>query len=108
MKLTELEPRWIINGQVFVFRCPHCRQTWLSCKNVVMSTHDQVELFQKAGLDPCGPRYAVVPMKAEVCWRLKGNDFASLTVEPSIDASSSGHWHGHINAGAIVGGEIAK
>lgn len=105
MKLTDLEPRWI-HDSVFVFRCPHCRKTWLSCKFVTMSTGDQIDLFRSADLDPCGPRYAVVPMNPDFAWTLKdGNrDFATMTVTPSINAEASGHWHGHITAGAIIGG----
>lgn len=103
MKLTDLEPRWL-SDSVFVFRCPHCRGTWLSCKTAPMTIHDQIELFQAAGLEPTGPRYGVVPMKAEYAWVVKdGNrDFATLTVTPSIDATASGHWHGVIADGVCA------
>lgn len=100
MKLTELEPRWL-NDHVFVFRCPHCRKTWISCKNVAMQIQEQIELFAGAGLDATGPRYATVPMRADCAWQISGKDFATLTVMPSIDASASGHWHGSITGGEI-------
>lgn len=101
MRLSELEPRWV-HENVFVFRCPHCRETWISCKNVAMGVGDQIELFQGAGLDPQGPKYAVVPMRADCAWTIEGRDFASMTVKPSIDASAAGHWHGHITNGEIT------
>lgn len=100
MKLSELEPRWL-SDNVFVFRCPHCRNTWLSCKNAVISTGDQIDMFQAADLDPTGPRYAVVPMRQDVIWQWDSRDFATMSVTPSIDASASGHWHGHITQGQI-------
>lgn len=101
MKLTDLEPRWVYKQKAFVFRCPHCRKTWLSCKRVPMSIGQQIEIFQAAGLDPQGPKYAVVPMREEVAWAISGDGFSTMTVKPSIDASGSGHWHGHITNGEI-------
>jgi hypothetical protein len=50
------------------------------------------------------PQYkgrVVVMTKEEVAWRFEGNDFATLTVTPSIDASNSGNWHGFITNGEI-------
>lgn len=100
MKLLDLEPRWV-HPNLFVFRCPHCRQTWLTCKNIVMGHKEQIEILQRADLDPTGPRYAAVPMKPETAWKIRGKDFSTMTITPSIDASASGHWHGHITAGRI-------
>lgn len=102
MKLTELEPRWV-HEHVFVFRCPHCRNTWLSCKTAAMSIKEQFEHFRAANLEPAGPKYAIVPMREECAWQLTdGNrDFATMTLSPSIDASASGHWHGYITNGEI-------
>ena len=101
MRLAELEPRWV-HANVFVFRCPHCREHWLSCKDVAMSIHDQFELFRAAGLDPAATHKPyVVPMKQEFSWQFSSRDFATMTVTPSIDASKSGHWHGHIQGGEI-------
>jgi hypothetical protein len=97
MKLTELEPRWI-HPNLFVFRCPHCRKDWLTCKNADMSDREQHDLYEKAfGEDwnmqvvPCAPKFA---------WGITG-DFETLNVSPSIDASNSGHWHGFITNGEI-------
>ncbi len=98
MRLTELEPRWL-SDNLFVFRCPHCRKTWLSCKNVPLSIEDQFTAFRAADLDPGGPRYAVVPMRAEFAWTITGREFETVTVTPSIDASRAGHWHGVITNG---------
>lgn len=102
MKLTDLEPHWL-SDHVFVFRCPHCRKTWLSCKTAPISIKEQFEIFRAADIEPAGPKYGVVPMGEKYTWKLKdGNrDFASMSVTPSIDASAAGHWHGHITKGEI-------
>lgn len=100
MKLTDLEPRWV-HENVFVFRCPHCQQTWLTCKNVVLGHREQIDILRAADLDPTGPRYAAVPMKPEAVWNINGRDFDTMSVHPSIDASAAGHWHGFITNGEI-------
>jgi hypothetical protein len=48
------------------------------------------------------------PARVDYAWQFAGNDFGSLTVTPSIHAGASGHWHGHITKGEIVGGEQMK
>jgi hypothetical protein len=66
-----------------------------------MSHKQQFDIFRTADLDPHGPRYAVVPMKEDVAWNIGGRDFESMSITPSIDASASGHWHGHVTNGEI-------
>jgi hypothetical protein len=34
-------------------------------------------------------------------WQRTGETFETLTLQPSIDASGAGHWHGYITAGEI-------
>lgn len=99
MRLAELEPRWI-HPNVFAFRCPHCRKEWLHCKNVVMSAKEQRLLFEATYGEDWN--LEVVPMKEGVRWKISGTDFATMTVQPSIDASPAGHWHGHITQGRIT------
>lgn len=109
MKLTELEPRWI-HPNLFIFRCPHCKTIFLSCKNVEMNQKEQRELFEKHFGDDWGR--LVVGDTPEQCWSISGTVprdpnaafIQNLTVTPSIDASKSGHWHGHITNGEIIGG----
>lgn len=109
MRLTELEPRWI-HRNVFVFLCPHCRKVMLACKNVEMSLKDQSKLFEKEfGKDW---NMMIVRADPDCSWAITGSTPADpraafigdLTVTPSVDASKSGHWHGHITNGEIVGG----
>lgn len=107
MKLTELEPRWI-HPNVFVFLCPHCRKWLLSCKNIQMSHEEQMNLFEKEFGEDWNTM--VIRTKPDASWSIAGRvpnrrdaAFAEdVTVTPSIDASASGHWHGHITNGEIV------
>jgi hypothetical protein len=112
MKLTDLQPRWV-HANLFVFLCPHCRKTWLTCKNVTMSRGEVWDILVKEfGDGDClSSPDIVVPPKASVAWTISGSQhigphplFESMTVAQSIDASESGHWHGHITNGEIVGG----
>jgi hypothetical protein len=102
MKLLELEPKWL-SPDVFSFKCPHCRETLLLCKRIELSFKDQVKLVNPTPEDDEDWPARFVPMKTECAWSITG-DFTSMTVTPSIDASASGHWHGHITNGEIVGG----
>jgi Family of unknown function (DUF6527) len=46
----------------------------------------------------------VILCKPETAWTISGQDFETMTVTPSLDASAAGHWHGFITAGNIKGG----
>lgn len=100
MNLTDLEPRWIYKNKVFAFRCPHCRKTWLTCKRSVMSSKEQRGIIGRAfGEDE---QHNVVACKPDTAWKMSDFDFATMTIKPSIDASASGHWHGHVTGGRIT------
>lgn len=99
MKLTELEPRWIYKAKVFAFRCPHCRNVWLTCKTVEMDHGKQFEIIEATFGDEIA-----IACKPSASWKASGLDFEKMTVTPSLDASAAGHWHGFITDGQIVGG----
>jgi hypothetical protein len=103
LRLIDLDPAWIdYKGErvAFVFRCPHCQAIWLSCTLRQMSISDQCEAFIDAlreDGDDC------VPCEQTCAWKMSGGpDLDSITITPSLDASKSGHWHGHITNGAIA------
>lgn len=102
MKLTDLQPRWTSVEGVFVFLCPHCRATWLTCKNRPMGYKEQGALYEKEFGSDWNEQ--VILARPDTAWTISSGDFAKMTVKPSLDASASGHWHGHITKGAIVGG----
>lgn len=111
MRLTDLMPRWV-HPNIFAFLCPHCRRVFLTCKNVAMDTWQQREIIWREllgwdGNDAHQPAFLVdfVGCKPEMAWTFQsGAPFETMTVTPSLDAGKSGHWHGHITAGEIVGG----
>lgn len=102
MRLLDLEPRWIYKNKIFTFKCPHCRRDWLTCKRVVMSHRQQREIAEAAFGDDISN---VVLCQDDCAWSFSSFDFATISVSPSLDASKSGNWHGHISSGMIVGGE---
>lgn len=122
MRLTDLDPRWLIeNGEKvgFVFKSPKDPKWWQTCffkgsrKFLVCGEpacyeadqwscpHSQVGLCKAAGVDEDW----VQGCKFGCAWTVHGPlDFATLTVTPSLDGSAGGLWHGHITNGVIVGG----
>lgn len=98
MRLIDLEPAWL-TPDVFIFRNPTGGKNWLTCKRVLMSRDEQYALIYEKN-----PQYAgstVVQTNPDCEWKFDGNDFNTLTVTPSIDASASGNWHGFITNGEI-------
>lgn len=85
MKLLDLKPRWYTDSNRerhgFTFLCPHCLSERLGCE------------FKASPM----PYIKAAPQ----LWAVTGEGFSDLTVTPSIDASSSGHWHGFITNGEV-------
>lgn len=100
MKLVDLSPRWIYKNKVFTFLCPHCKTTWLTCKRVVMGGKQQREIIETAFGEDIA--HEVVGCETPCAWSFSTFDFATMSVKPSLDASKSGHWHGHITNGEIT------
>lgn len=99
MRLTDLDPEWL-TPDMFLFRSPTGCGDLLTCKRVPMGRKEQCTTI-------CGfadGKYrgeTVVCTVPEMAWTFEGNDFSTLTVMPSIDASASGNWHGFIANGEI-------
>lgn len=97
MKLTELNPRWFVNCDGgprigLTFDCPHCREQRLA----INFHHRGHEAIEDAAI------LAAHPGGIGNIWTLDGSDdFATLTITPSVDASKYGHWHGFITSGEI-------
>ena len=104
MRLADLDPKWFqVDGQRagVTFLCPHCRKTRVGAKSVSMPMREQMRVFANDFPNNDGE---IVPMKQDFAWTITGDNWENLTVSPSIDASASGHWHGHVTNGKIVGG----
>ena len=102
IKLTDLNPRWVqYGGQKLgiIFDCPHCRQIRLS----VAFHHDFFEINRTFELD-IEDRFILAVNPTTKIWtetNPEPDTFDNLTLTPSIDCSSSGHWHGFIADGLI-------
>ncbi len=98
MRLVDLEPHWygLEDGGPIVgltFLCPHCRNVRIG---VAFHHHGKAILEDQYILARHGAN------DTQHIWDLQGpDDFATLTLTPSIDASQSGHWHGYITNGEI-------
>ena len=115
MKLTDLDPRWLLlDGKRvgFIFRSPTKPMWWQSCLFQPTKHGDQKALFN-AALDVQGTNreyaFSTVQGCNESCgWSPSPTPdeatFETINVTPSIDGSAGGLWHGYITNGQIVGG----
>lgn len=98
MKLTDLDPRYYTareNSQPIgiTFECP-CKPDCPS--RLAVAIHMDGTNFDP---DPSNPQQFEA---GETIWTVaSGDSFENLSLTPSIDASSSGHWHGLITEGEI-------
>ena len=99
MKLADLDPKWLIKDGKrvgFTFVSPTNPKWRQSCFVVMMPTRDQWDLFGDDEVQGCRPDFA---------WKITGgieaSSFETMTVEPSIDGSPGGLWHGRITKGEI-------
>jgi len=95
VKLKDLEPRYFgldDTGRTvgLTFLCPHCLKERLGV------------FFHERGQEAVQDSYikAHSPGTNHI-WTKTGMSFDNLTLEPSIDASATGHWHGFILNGEI-------
>lgn len=117
MKLTDLDPRWVAIGRWdsadgtqhyydtpprrggITFNCPVHTEKCVHCGQFLPQTHRLCVFF-------ANPVDGLPPQVAEHLWQRAGDDFETLTLSPSIDASQ--HvvdgvicWHGFITNGEI-------
>ena len=109
MRLTDLDPRWLErDGRRvgFTFLCPCCQKNRLLVITAPTSFKEQVSLMHAAMRtvpeDEHDWPIDWVPMNKNAKWSLSNmDDFVTMTVRPSVDASASGNWHGFITNGEI-------
>jgi hypothetical protein len=123
LRLVDLKPKWMrLDGEAvaIIFLCPRCVSrgngcsgkglTWLTCTFAALGNREQRELIEATILrEPADfaatgiEEHDVVGCK-RLAWKRTSKLLETMSVTPSLDASKSGHWHGHIKGGAIVGG----
>ena len=111
MRLIDLNPRWFglppAIRQGITFDCPHCRTTRLAVPFVnPIDGSAPISLEPKILWPLLQPRPDAAPGQVTVPpgfhWTRTGDTFDVLTLSPSVDASKSGHWHGHIMSGGVT------
>jgi len=98
MRLTDFNPRWtraFSDGPVtgLSFECPHCRATRITV------------LFKPSFDDAMLSRLGVPwphPHVEGLVWNRTGDTFETITLEPSVNAEKTGHWHGNITSGELI------
>jgi hypothetical protein len=105
MKLTDLDPRWLIkDGRRigFTFISPTDPKWRQSCFVEKTPHKVQWDLFELAYGEHC----AVQGCNTDAAWIIEGEidkaDFTTMSVTPSLDGSKGGLWHGFITRGQIV------
>ena len=93
MKLTELDPQWIMRDGVrlgFTFICPTNPKFRMSCFPNPLSVSDQIDMFDAAH----GENRMVAPSNPDENWQIAGGieiaTFETMTVTPSLDGSNGG------------------
>lgn len=107
MTLLELAPHWVAAAdappdtkQGVSFLCPHCRTTRLAVFfDVPVCGAAPVDLptLQRQQADG----HLADHHLGRILWHREGDTFADLTLQPSVDASHFGHWHGSVTAGVL-------
>lgn len=96
MRLTELNPQWIMQRHKRVvgvrFQCPCCRETQIC---ILFLNPPDGGPSQQNDETFCGNNWGNR-------WARSGLSFEDLTLSPSVDASSTGHWHGHLTNGEVI------
>lgn len=121
MRLVELKPKWMrLNGEAvgIIFLCPRCvakgcanhRLTWLTVTFIALQNRQMRELIEAAiagypsdFAETNTHEHDVVGCKP-IAWKRDCKVLETISISPSLDAGASGHWHGHIRNGRIVGG----
>jgi len=105
MKLTDLSPKWIsLNNWAsehpfyvgITFRCPHCPAG-------ERGETGYLGVYFANPVDPANLLGQGISFGrlAEHLWQRTGDTFETMTLSPSIDASTTGHWHGFITNGEV-------
>lgn len=107
MRLTDLDPSWLVKDGVrvgFMFKSPKTETKYYqSCFVVPTPKREQFSLFISV-LGEQG-EWGVQPCKPDFAWTVAGGienaTFETMTVTPSLDGSPGGLWHGFITNGEI-------
>lgn len=107
MRLVDLNPRWVSagprrRGVGVCFDCPGacCADKPLSELHPGDKPEDQTK--ERACVFFSNPVDGGPPVGDGPHWERTGDAFEDLTLSPSVDGSSHGHWHGWIRGGEVA------
>jgi hypothetical protein len=92
-----MDPRWVHErdrrgqGVSFYCPCPTCER----CERP--SDRERLVVAFSNPVDGGAPIKG-----ASLLWQREGDTFATLTLDPAVDASGVGHWRGHVRRGDLV------
>lgn len=111
MRLVDLNPRWWGDGerqQLGVsFECPHCRQVRLGIAFLnppdggppsTIVTDKSMPKFIEEHIH----EHRTFDVPPGFLWTRVGEEFDTMSLTPSVDASKSGHWHGFVADGEVT------
>lgn len=105
MKLTDLDPRWVMMGGRrvgFVFQSPDDPHWYLSCFAYPMPAWQQRMFF----IAMFGPGYRVLACDPANAWtfspKIAKADFDTLRITEAIDGTAAGLWRGFVFNGGIT------
>lgn len=111
MRLTDLKPKWWAApgrvGQGVLFLCPHCKEAWLCApfRNPIDGGQPwELRPSPKSLWEVIYPVYlkpGTLMVPPGHLWLREGDDFDTLTLSPSVDASRAGCWHGFVRNGEV-------
>ena len=106
MKLSELDPHWVIpnswakNAPPFYvglsFMCPHCMTRRMSVRFYPPVDPDGLVGTMFEWTKTSGAQ------DGELVWDRRGDTFEDITLDPSLNFAGKGHWHGHIINGEAL------
>lgn len=116
MRLTDLNPRWVLPenwsrqapvyyiGLSFDCPCAKCRAPACpTCGHAPDAKRLAVNFWPHIDPQNAAQQFAI-PFADRGEHRRTGDAFDTLTLAPSVGFDSIGHWHGNITSGQIVGG----
>lgn len=108
VNLIDLEPRWCAQfgapedaKQGVSFQCPHCKAVRLAIFFANPICSNPAADLKQVHRDQAYEGHLGDHHIGGIAWQRSGETFETLTLSPSVDASSFGHWHGWIQNGEV-------
>lgn len=114
MRLVDLDPRWFdvagvggaIDGVTFLCPCPKClanpaKRSRLGVQFTPIGEDRVVAAMTQKEKMHHVHELRTFDVPPGIVWARTGETFETLTLTPSVNAGSAGHWHGFVTDGVI-------